>query len=38
MNKPARPSKTCRASSDFVGAICFVVLGLTVLYATLTID
>lgn len=38
MNKPAVTLKKTRSSSDFLGAFCFVVLVLTVLYATLTID
>ena len=38
MNKPAATLKKTRSSSDFVGAFCFVVLLLTVLYATLSVD
>jgi hypothetical protein len=38
MNKPAATLKKTRSSSDFVGAFCFVVLVLTVLYATLSVD
>ena len=38
MNKPAVALKKTRSSSDFLGAFCFVVLVLTVLYATLTVD
>ncbi len=38
MNKPAVALKKPRSSSDLLGAFCFVVLVLTVLYAALTID
>jgi hypothetical protein len=38
MNKPAPTLKKAKPSSDLVGAFCFVVLVLTVLYATLTTD
>ena len=38
MEKPAASLKKTRPTSDLFGAFCFVVLVLTVLYATLTID
>ena len=38
MNKPAATLKKTKSSSDLLGAFCFVVLVLTVLYATLIID
>ena len=38
MTKPAVALKKTRSSSDLLGAFCFVVLVLTVLYAALTID
>ncbi len=38
MDKPAASLKKPRSSSDLFGAFCFVVLVLTVLYATLSID
>ena len=38
MNKPASALKKTKSSSDLLGAFCFVVLVLTVLYASLTID
>ena len=38
MNKPAATLEKTKSSSDLFGAFCFVVLVLTVLYASLTID
>ena len=38
MNKPAATLKKTRSSSDLFGAFCFVVLVLTVLYASLAVD
>ena len=38
MEKPAATLKKPRSCSDFLGAFCFVVLVLTILYATLSID